>query len=727
MQFTFDIDVGGTFTDCFVCFGSDARLVKTPTTYYDLSVCFMNALEEGAQLFGLSLQEALLQTSAIRYSTTIGTNSLIERNGPKLGVLTTAGFEDTIYIGRSRQWADGIIAQENRDVARIEKPKPLIERSQIVGLNERVDSFGQVVIPLQREEVLKQVQYLVDQGVTGIVVGLLWAFKNPAHEQMVKTIIEEEYPDSYLGRTPVFLSSEISAKTGEYGRIMTAIVSLYIHQQLADQISDIGEKLRDLGYVKPLMLVHNTGGMKKVSRTKAILTHNAGPVSGLYGSLYVGKLYDERNIIFTDMGGTSYDIGIMVDQQIPADSDFVIDRWRTQIHAVQTKSIGAGGGSIAWINEAFGNLLEVGPMSARAMPGPAAYDLGGTEPTVTDADIVLGYLNPEYYLGGNMQLNYDLAYQAIREKIAEPLGIDVVTAAARIRKIVDARMGQEIYKEVALRGHDPHDFVLFAGGGAGALHCCGFNEHIETPRIMTCPYSPIFGAFGASTMNIMHLYEKSSFMKLTQYGKPIGTEVCDRFNEIVHELKEQANRDLQLEGFDPQDITYTLELEMKYGSQLNATKITSSLLFIHSADDVREIADTFSTAYSDRYSAEAAYPAGGIVIEAFILRAEIEVPHYPFIARELETSSPEQAIKGMRDVYWLSVEQFVATPVYDYEKLRPGHCVAGPAIIESASTTYAVETNYTFTIDTYGNGIFDRLGAPSTEQRLLQSSIGKEV
>lgn len=710
MKYTFDIDVGGTFTDCFITKGNEIHMVKTPTTYFDLSVCFMNALEEGARMFGKSLEEVLKDTQTIRYSTTIGTNSLIERNGPKLGVLTTAGFEDTIFIGRSRQWADGMAASENRDVARIQKPVPLVSRNMVLGLNERIDSFGNVVVPLKREEVLDKVQYLVDQGATGIVVSLLWSFKNSAHEEMVKQIIEEEYPDSYLGRIPVVLSSEVSPKSGEYGRTMTAIVNLYIQQQLADQIADIGEKLRDLGYKKPIMLVHNTGGMRKTTRTKAILTHNAGPVAGVYGSLYVGQLYDAKNIIFTDMGGTSFDIGVVINGQVPTDhNDFVIDRWLTQISAVQTKSIGAGGGSIAWINKAFGNLLEVGPMSARAMPGPVAYDLGGTEPTVTDADLILGYLNPNYYLGGEMPLNYDKAYQAIKEKIADPLGIDVVEAAARIRKIVDAHMGQEIYKEVALKGHDPRDFVIFASGGAGAVHAVGFNEQIEAPRIITCPFSPIFGAFGASTMNVMHSYEKSNYMKLTSGKQLGGAEIREAFNQTVQELQEQAEKDLLLEGFSKEEIRFVLELEMKYGNQLNTTKIVSPLLYVHSDEDVQEVADAFSAAYSERYSAEAAFPEGGVVIETFGLKAEVETPNYLFEKKDLTTSGVEKAIKETREVYWLSKEQFLPTPIYDFVKLAPGHVISGPAIVESYHTNYVVESNYTFFVDQYGHGIFDRI------------------
>lgn len=348
MAITMDVDVGGTFTDCFMVRDGQVVISKSPTTYYNYSVCFMKALEEGSEKLGLSLEEALQETEAIRYSTTIGTNAIIERTGPKLGLITTAGFEDTIYIGRARQWADGGSVQENKDLARIQKPAPLIARDMVVGVRERVDSFGNVIMPLDREDVLEKLQRLVDRGAMGFAVCLLWSFKNPAHEQQIRQIIEEEYPECYLGNMPVLLSSEISPKSGEYGRFMTTIVNAYMHKDLSTQTADLEEMLRDHGFRKPLTLVHNTGGMKKVSRTKAVYTHNAGPVAGIFGSRYIGQLYGMENIIFTDMGGTSFDIGIIAGGSVRS-YDFipVIDRWRTQVAAVESRSIGAGGGSIA--------------------------------------------------------------------------------------------------------------------------------------------------------------------------------------------------------------------------------------------------------------------------------------------------------------------------------------------------------------------------------------------
>ena len=711
MSLSIGVDVGGTFTDCFIVNEGKTAVIKVPTTYYDLSVCFFKALEEGADFLEMDLNEALEQTMSIRYSTTIGTNALIERTGPKLGLITTAGFEDTIYVGRARQWGDGLSASESKDLARIRKPLPLIGREMVVGIHERIDSFGQVVMPLDEDDVRSKIQYLVDKGAMGFAVCLLWSFRNSAHEERIRAIIEEEYPESYLGNMPVLLSSEISPKVGEYGRFMTTIVNGYMHKDLSEQLAGLEEQLRLQGYKNSLNLVHNTGGMKKVSRSKAVYTHNAGPVAGVFGSKLVGKIYGMDNIIYTDMGGTSFDIGIVVGGEIPS-HDFipVIDRWRTQIPAVESRSIGAGGGSIAWLNTAMGNLLEVGPQSARAMPGPAAYALGGTEPTVTDADIVLGYLNPDFYLGGNMRINKDKAYAAIKEKIADPLGIDTVEAAYRIKKIIDGKMGQEIYKEVALKGHDPREFALFVSGGAGASHCCGFNEILEIPKIITCPYSSVFGAFGATTLDVKHVYEKSNTLKMFAAASQQYFADYETFNAVVAELMESAYRDLTLEGFSREQIRFSLELDMKYGTQMNVTMVNSPLFKVEGEADIKLLCDNFNEAFARRYTPEATYPEGGIDVETFYLTAMVPQDHFNFVEHPLGSAEPDsQAVKETRPVYWGKYMDYHPTLIFDYTLLRPGNVIEGPAVIESIDTTYCIDPGYCFTLDKYGNGILEPL------------------
>jgi N-methylhydantoinase A len=710
MGFTINIDIGGTFTDFFAENGEGARITKTPSTHYDLSVGFMKGIKDLSRMFGVGLGEFLSDTDMVRYCTTVGTNALIERTGPKLGLITTAGFEDAIFLGRARSWADGGSAQANKDLSRIQKPEPLISRDMVVGIRERVDSFGQIIAPLQKEEVLEKLQTLVDRGAMGFVVCLLWSFVNPVHERRVKEIIAEEYPEDYLGSMPVTLSSNVSPKSGEYTRFITTIVNAYIHGVMADELNKLGNELRDGGYEKPLVLVHNTGGIKKVSRTKAVLTHNAGPVAGLHGALTLGGLYGWKDIIFTDMGGTSFDIGVITDGRLQT-YDFipVIDRWRTNIPAIEVKSIGAGGGSIAWVNALMGNALEVGPQSAGSMPGPACYDQGGSDPTVTDADLVLGYLNPENYLGGKMLLDADLSTEAIREKVAVPLGIDVVEAAIRIRRVVDARMGQEVFNEVALKGHDPRSFVLFACGGAGATHACGFAPYLQVKKVLVSPYSPVFGAFGASTVKIQQVWEKSRTMKIFQWSTQSYYEDIDAFNNLVNELKDQAVRDLKLEGFSEDRIHFRLELEMRYGMQYNLTKVESPHLNVMRPEDFKDICDRFTAQYSAIYSPEATFPRGGINVECFFLTAFVDSPPYQAVSCEIGGQTPDDtARRAPRDAYWSRAGGYTRTPVFDFDALLPGNVIEGPALIEAKDTTYVLEPEWRFTMDGYGNGILER-------------------
>jgi len=711
MSYTVGIDVGGTFTDFYCAHeGGGFHTAKTPTTHYDLSVGFMRGMGLLAKGLKLKLPEFLSGLSSVRYSTTVGTNALIERTGPKLGLITTAGFEDTIFIGRGRSWADGLGWQQGRDLARIEKPAPLIDPQMVVGVRERIDYAGKIVAPLSREEVLEKLQSLVDRGAQGFVVSLLWSFVNPEHEQFIKQVIEEEYPEDYLGSMPVILSSEISPKAGEYTRTMTAVVNAYIHGLMAEELNKLGNELRDGGYKKPLTLVHNTGGTKKASRTRAVLTHNAGPVAGLHGAAALGGLSADGNIVFTDMGGTSFDIGLIEGGAIKA-HDFipVIDRWRTNIPAIEVKSIGAGGGSIAWINRTLGDTLEVGPQSAGSMPGPACYDKGGKEPTVTDADLVLGLYNAENYLGGEMLLDIDLAKKAINEKIAQPLGIPVEEAAWRIRRMIDARMGQEVFNEVALKGHDPRTFVLYACGGAGGAHAVGFAPFIGVSKIVVPLQSSVFGAFGASTMAIKEVWERSRSLKLFNWSEQAYLSDLAPFNDLVSELVDLATRDLKLEGFNERDMAFRLELDMRYGSQYNMTRVTAPKLRLDNTDDVKALCDAFTARYAEVYSPEATFPAGGINVESFFLTASVAQDPFALPAETLAAAEPDAGAKTeTRPVYWDPADGFVATPIYDARRLKPGNRLAGPAVIESPDTTYVVAPGWTFHIDAWRNGVLER-------------------
>jgi len=699
-----DIDVGGTFTDLVLNFNGKALIKKSPTTPYDLSVCFTRVIEEGAAALGMKIEDLLPAIEMIRYSTTIALNRLIEKKGPRLGLITTEGHEDVVLLGRGAQWIDGTRVSERRNLAVQNKPDPLIPRDMIVGVKERVDSRGRIIRPLDENDVREKVRYLTSRGARGLVVALLWGFLNPANERRVKEIIRDEYKEFHIGYLPVVLAGQVVGKLGEYERTMAAILDAYLQRSMQIELSAMWDKLREKGYSKPLVMIQSSGGIAEVFRTAASRTFNSGPVSGLMGAHHVAKILGYQNVVMTDMGGTSFDVGLVVKDSVRS-YDFrpIIDRWMVGITMIKTLSIGAGGGSIAYVNKLLENRVQVGPRSAGSIPGPACFNLGGTEPTVTDADVVLGYLNPEYYFGGKMRLDKNRAINAVREKIAKPLGIGVEEAAVIIRKIVNGNMASAIMKEVHLRGHSPEDFILFVGGGAGPTHAEGYKADI--PKAVTFAFSPVFCAFGSSTMDIMHVYEVSKKLTLMEPRTQIITSEFTVFNETVETLIAQARRDLTGDGLNLNEASFVLELDMLYGGQFHVKRALSPLLAVHSTEDVRAICDAFNKEFSEAFSPFVVNPEGGIFIESFILKAIVPTKKIELPKLALEGPSPAAARKGERPVFWPPEKDFRPTPIYTYESLRPGNVIQGPAIVEGEYTTLVIPPALHFTINNRGLGI----------------------
>ncbi len=705
-----DIDVGGTFTDLVMNMDGHTVQAKVPTTSYDLSVCFLNVIEVGAQELGLTLDQVLRQIGMVRYSTTIAMNRLIERKGPRLGLLTTEGHEDAVLIGRGAQWVDGTRLHERRNLAVQQKPVPLIPRRMIAGIKERVDGRGRVMRPLDEDDAREKIHRLVDRGARGFVISLLWAFLNPAHEQRLKEIIREEYKEYHIGYLPVVLSSDVLGKLGEYQRSMTAILDAYLHRSLQIELSAMWDKLREYGYTGSFMMVQNSGGVAEIYKASASRTYNGGPVAGLIGSRDIARQLGYTNVVASDVGGTSFDIGLVVSADV-RNYEFnpIIDRWMVGLAMIQSLSIGAGGGSIARINRDLGNRVEVGPQSAGSYPGPACYNQGGTEPTVTDADLVLGYLNPDYYFGGRMKLNKGAAERALR-KLAKPLGMDVIEVASIIRRIVDEHMASAIRKEVVLRGYRPEEFVLFAFGGGGPTHAAGY--HGDIPQTVIFPYSPVFCALGSSIMDIVHVYESSR--RMTMIEPFTGKAVVDReaFNSLVRGLKEQAEQELLTEGLNPQDAAYVLELDMLYGGLIQPKRTATPGLFLTGEEDVWAFYKRFEQEFSEAFSPLIVNLPGGVYIETFILKAIVPSHKVDLVARELHGRDPEAARKDSRPAYWPGIKGWMETPVYHQDQLLPGNEVAGPAILESEYTTVVIPPQMMYRVDTYGLGIMSSAIAP---------------
>lgn len=714
-----DIDVGGTFTDMVLTFDDNRVIAKSPTTPYDLSVCFLDVLEDGAAQMDIGLETLLPDIEIMRYSTTVAMNRLIERRGPRLGFITTEGHEEAVLIGRGAQWCDGLRISERRNLAVQFKPKPLIERSMIAGVKERVDSAGRVLRPLDEEDVRHKLRTLIDNGARAIAVSLLWSFANPVHEKRVKAIIREEYKGYHIGYLPVVLSHEVVGKVGEYERSVTAILDAYLQKSIKLELEATWDKLRDKGYNGTFLLTHNSGGSAEMFKTTASRTYNGGPISGLMGTYHLGKALGYKNVIASDVGGTSFDLGLVVDAGVRS-YEFrpVIDRWMVGISMLQTTTIGAGGGSIARYNELL-NRLEVGPRSAGAMPGPACYNLGGKEPTVTDADVVLGYISPDAYYSGRMPLSVRKAHDAIDEKIARPLGVTVDEAAGMIRRVVEENMASSIRREVHLRGYHPEDFAIFAFGGGGPTHVAGYRSDI--PLAVIFPQAPVFCALGSSVMDIMHVYELSKRMVFMQPNTEQFVIDKELFNSSVESLIEQAKIDLHSEDLDVDSAVFELELDMLYGGQVHVKRFTSAHLMIRSEQDVQDIYDAFEKEFSETFSPHVVNKPGGVYLDAMVLKAIIPTDKPDIEEHALGDEDASPAKKGNRSAYWPELNTRVDTDVYQFEKMTPGNRIEGPALIEAEFTTIVIPPGQFFHINSRGLGLLEYLPGHAPSDREMDT------
>ena len=719
-----DIDVGGTFTDLVMTLDGERTIAKCPTTPHDLSIGFLNAVEAGADKLGLTVLEVLPRIDIVRYSTTVALNRLLQRNGPKLGLITTEGHEDVVLIGRGAQWVDGTRVSERRNLPAQNKPIPLISRDMIVGVSERIDSKGDVIRPLDEDDVRRKLRMLMDRGARAIVVSLLWSFANPAHEKRIRQIIRDEYKEYHIGFVPVVMSHSVVPKIGEYERSMTAILDAYLQHSMQTEICATWDKIREQRYRGSFLMIHNSGGSADIFKTPASRTFNGGPVSGLMGSAYFAKKLGYHNVIAGDVGGTSFDVAMVVQDSV-RNYQFrpVIDRWMVNLTMMQTISIGAGGGSIASIDR-ISKRLSVGPRSAGSIPGPVCYDLGGSEPTVTDADVVLGYINPDGYFGGQMPLSKAKAERAIRDKIAEPLGISVVEAAAMIRRVVDENMASAIKREVHLRGYHPEDFVLFAFGGAGPTHVAGFKA--DVPKAVVFPSSPVFCAMGSSIMDIVHLYEQS---KRLVFMEPMSERiVIDReiFNSTISGLIEKAQRELVSEGLPLDEAVYSLELDMLYGGQVQVKRMRSPLTQIKSDEDAQRIYQAFEDEFSAAFSPLVVNKPGGVFLDNFILRVTVPIQKPELPDLPLKGEDPSGAKLGTRAAYWPEISDHADTAIYSFERLQPGNRIIGPAIVEADLTTVVIPPRSTFAIDKHGLGILESLDPPLVSRRRREADVALE-
>ena len=690
MRFTIDVDTGGTHTHGFIAGDGTARTVTTPTTPHDLTVCLADCVKQAAEAFGISVKELLLNADIIRYSTTIATNAVIQKTGSKIGLIVTRGYEDSLYV------PDGRV-----DEAVYE----LVRRDMIATVAEEIDDKGNIVTPLEGSEVVEKMQSLIDKGARTIVISLRNAGASDAHEKKARQIIKEEYPGFYLGSVRVFLSSDVSDQPGDHHRTASALVDAYVHDILVKYLYKAEDDLRKNAYRHPLMICNSRGGAARVAMTKAIDTYNSGPVAGMCAARALGQLYGFDNVVTTDIGGTSQDVGLVRGGAYTYESSPNISGVTVNIPMIDVRSVGLAGGSIISLDGS--NKIMVGPRSAGARPGPACFDLGGLEPAVTDANVVLGLVDPDYFLGGRMKLVRAKAETAIQNRIARKLRVGVPEAAHMVREAANAAMRQTIVTYLAEKGVAPDrlpGYIAVVYGGAGPTHCCGFNRGLGFAKTIISQFASPFSAFGSSMADLLHVYSRYSEVRLFD-GKTYLNEYT-AFNAVVDEMYQRARRDIKSEGYSTDDARYYLEL-VTADDRANSFRVTTEKLSLASEADVKALCSAFLQA-REKATGDSRY-RGGIRALTTMLNAAVTMPHWRFQAVEPGGPDPRKALRGERDVFWSPEAGYRKTPIYDRDRLAPGNLVKGPAVIEARDTTYVIPADWVLSIDKYSNAILEEV------------------
>ena len=696
------VDIGGTFTDCFFAWDGDYIQAKALTTHHNLSQGFNEALDQACAKLGLERHDVLTQIDSVRYATTLGTNALIERKGPQVGAIVTAGFEATIPLSRGRGYGEGLDELARNDLSSGTRPDPLVPQTLIRPVRERVDYAGRVLLALDQDDVRRQLRDLVDAGAQALVVCLTNAVENPVHERQVQEIFLEEYPAHQLGAIPMLLSHQLSGRKGEYVRATSAIVDAFLHATMYHALSELEQNLRDHGYTRPMLVNHNSGGMAQLNSTDALQTIHSGPVSGISASEHLARQAGLGNVVATDMGGTSFDIGL-----VPADGvkhyDFmpVIDRWLVSVPMVHLVTLGAGGGSIASYNRLH-QSIQVGPRSAGSDPGPACYDRGGMRPTVTDADLLLGYLDPAKYADGRILLNRKRAEFAVEEEFGDYLDLEPVEIAKRIKAEVDEQMANGMAKELRIRGYLPEEFTMLAYGGNGPLHACGIAGHLGIAKVLAPPYSSVFSALGAGNTPQLHIHERTVPVVLFDASTRALFTDFGRFNGVVAELEAKGRDDLLRQGLPGEAVQHRLELDMRYGNQLVTMAVTADRTRLQSVRDVVALMHMFADDYGRRFGQGSQSPEAGIRITTIRVASYVEGQTVEFDA-SLPDGQPTPATPaGSRRCHFPGTAGAVDTPVYDETALQPGLTVPGPAVVTSPTTTYLVEPGWRLETGAHG-------------------------
>ena len=681
MGYRIGIDVGGTFTD-FLLYreGEKWETYKILTTPEDPSIAVLEGLNQMARRHLRRLEDFIKELEIIVHGTTVTTNAVLTESGARCGLLTTEGFRDILQMRR------GI--REARYDNKYQPPKPLIPRYLRLPVRERVNERGEAITPLDRASCLQAIETLNSFGVESVAICFMHSYANPRHEREAAELVREKMGDVYLT-----ISSELLPQVRLYDRVSTTALNSYVGPILRGYLTSLEARLSQIGFKGVLLIMQSNGGV--ISPTRAITTAAstllsgpaAGPVAGL---AYAGS-HGYRDCITVDMGGTSFDAALIKDGRPQVITDGKINRHLLALPMLAIHTIGAGGGSIGWIDE--GGLLRVGPQSAGARPGPACYGLGGERPTVTDADLVLGYLNKDFFLGGRMPLYYDRALRAIEEHIARPMGLSVIEAACGIYHLVNVNMAQGIRQVSVERGHDPRDFPLVVAGGAGPVHAGMLALELEIPLIIVPRESSIFCAVGMLISDLKHDFVRTCYSPFQEANFP-------RFRALFAEMEVEGKELLSYERVPLDRIDFSFSFDMRYIQQYHEINIEVTREEMERGD-YTGIKKKFDETHDRLYG----YCLPDTPCEVMNLRASAigGVKKPEFRREDVQGKRIPLPLKGRRPIFLPGIRDFKEVEVYDGARLTFGHKLTGPAVVELESTTVIVPPEYDLACDQFGN------------------------
>jgi N-methylhydantoinase A len=707
MSYRVGVDTGGTFTDCVVIDEAGGiHAFKELSTPKDPSVGLYNVIEKAAGSFGLTLQEFLPRLEFFAHGTTVATNTLLTAKGAVTGLILTAGFRDTLEMRRAHK--------ENIWDLYLPVPKPLVPRFLRRPVRERIDYRGEVVQELESEDVLEACRLFQREGVEAVAVCTLFSFLNDRHEKQIRNIVTEQLAGAFIS-----ISSEVLPQIREYERMSTTVANAYVGPKLTVYLSNLETRLRGDGLGRAFYVTASNGGMMSAETAirQASATLLSGPAAGAVGAVFFAGLLKRENLILMDMGGTSFDVTLVSAGRVTLSTEGEIAGYRIAKPMIDINTIGAGGGSIAWLDK--GGMLKVGPASAGSDPGPVCYDLGGDKPTVTDANLLLGYLNKDYFLGGEMAVDPEKAGAAIKREIADPLGMSETEAAAGIFQIINQNMADAAKVVSVQRGHDPREYALVSAGGACSIHACKIAQEVGCRTVIVPRAASVFCALGMleSDIRLDNVRTYNAFIP----GIDLGL-----FNGVIQEVEEQSLRELLQEGIDRKRARLLRFLDVRYLGQHHEVTIEIPAGCTIEQSHLAAIAESFHQAHERLYT----YSTPGSPLEIMNLRitavgavdktgvgadtaqgAAREAGDAQGAAREAganaRSGNAQESLKGSRSVYFVEARGFRDTPVYDRSRLKPGMVIRGPAVIEERITTVIVHPGWTMAVDEFGNIVME--------------------